>query len=539
MPTNAPAAQASTPANTGTVLPPPSQPAQAAPVVQQAATPAVQQTNTPSEPTDPNAIVRQAVASAIEPFATEMRTALQQANTRIDQGLQPTANPWAAQVNGRTNAPAVVRPGAMGTGSYSYARVMQAAVGQRSWNDFPLEQDMHHRLKKAYAGFLGLNTEGGVLAPLSSQYIMDMDPDLGAEVRQASIAGVTGMDPNEIQQIAAKRMEQRLEQGMNPGRVTQNLSIYDDTFLGIFLSYAESGEFISLLRPMEIFSAAGARQVQFLANGTFPMIEQTGSMTSYWVGKGRTDDTRRAITPSTPRTGGRNLIAKKLACAIDIPSEFARFGAGSTEAFVRADMADSMSQELDSAAYAGEGTNYEPLGITGYSDILTYEALAGVDGDFFRVEDLEFMVATIEEEDVRMSRPTFVTRPMLAARIRTRRADAVEAMDGAGPFVAMALAMGTGIGYPLVRSTTVPGNLTKGSGTNLTEILCFEPSEFLIARMGVMEFAMTDSDGDKFRSDIRTLRAIQFVDCGPRRRNAFCLATSLIQDDAVFTAESV
>ena len=53
----------------------------------------------------------------------------------------------------------------------------------------------------------------------------------------------------------------------------------------------------------------------------------------------------------------------------------------------------------------------------------------------------------------------------------------------------------------------------KSTGTNLTLLLAFVPSEILVGQAGVLDFAMTDSDSTKFTQAIKSVRCITYIDC--------------------------
>ena len=516
------------------IKPPASYPKTAAETVEQkTAEVAATQGEKPAEGTqDLTAIARQAIA--------EQASDLKKQLDGIAAGLSKAGQPVVQSLGG----PAVVRRSALGTGVYSFTRALQCVSGLASWNDCAVEGDMHNRLHTLYHPAMQRAENGscnGVLMPLSSAFIGQFDQDFGQEIHEQSIAGVSGLDIQEVQAIS----KARVEQGFG-GRFSQALSIYDDKYLGAFISFAEAGEMISLLRPLNIFMSAGARQVQFLPNGTYPMLRHTAGMTGFWVGKGRTDNPNRAVTVSNPNTGAWNLTPKKCGCAIHVPGEFAKFGASSVESFIRMDMADTLGQTLDDGLMFGEG-GLEPMGLVYHDDLIDYEALLGDDGDFFRTEDIEYMVAEIQEQDVPAPSPTFVTRPRLAARIQMRRASAIESMDSEGPLVALDMAMNgtrggnrdsTLGGYRLVRSTKMRGTLTKGDGTGLSEVLCGQFTEYVLATLGAIEFSMTDSHGELFLSGVKTIMAVMYADGAARRGNAFALCQSLIQDDTDFVASS-
>jgi hypothetical protein len=115
--------------------------------------------------------------------------------------------------------------------------------------------------------------------------------------------------------------------------------------------------------------------------------------------------------------------------------------------------------------------------------------------------------------------------------LSTKRANSgyAAANDSLGPFVfsAMTQMLGGGKpqkslnGYPVVCSTQIPTNRVKGSGTTLTLVLGGVGAEWVIARAGVAEIVVTNSDASKFASRLSTMRGTVYMDAGPRHEESF------------------
>jgi HK97 family phage major capsid protein len=124
-------------------------------------------------------------------------------------------------------------------------------------------------------------------------------------------------------------------------------------------------------------------------------------------------------------------------------------------------------------------------------------------------------------------------KPMYAA-LMNRRADAVSANDAKGPFLFRAspaagnsLPMELG-GSKVVRSSQVSGSRAKGSATNLSYVLLGAFADWIVARMGVMEFLASGHGDTALQNDQTVLRGIQHIDAGPRYPASFVLCDQLI-----------
>lgn len=405
---------------------------------------------------------------------------------------------------------------------YSFARLFEG-LATRDFSSAKVEIGIHEKLHQAYGG----NTKpGSVLAPLGSEFLAfdDVGRDLAMECRQAVQQGVSGADLGEFRDVAQRQLV-----ALQGRRVNQDLSIYDDTAGGVFLGSIQQGEMIDLLRAREFFSNAGAREFAFPTNGRMQWPKQTAGMTGYWVGEGQT------ITESDITTGLLNMAAKKLAALTDLPNELLRFATFGVEAFIRMEIAKTLALKLDNSLISATGSEVEPKGLINYSGINTVTAsTTGAAGDTLQPEDIENAVATVEEADVPVDQFTFGLRPLMWAKVKNRRADAVSANDGKGPYLfaaegpASLQRPGSLMGYDVIKTTQIPNDRVKGAGTNLTMVLGGNFSEYLIGRAGVIEFMLNPFTQTNYRNDLTSIRGIQHVDGRPRRESAFVMIDDLV-----------
>jgi hypothetical protein len=83
-------------------------------------------------------------------------------------------------------------------------------------------------------------------------------------------------------------------------------------------------------------------------------------------------------------------------------------------------------------------------------------------------------------------------------------------------------------GERVVCSTQVPTDRAKGSATDLTLLLGGVGPEWLIARSGVIDLQMTNSDASKFQQRLSTMRGTLYVDAGPRHEASFGMIDDLL-----------
>ena len=83
-------------------------------------------------------------------------------------------------------------------------------------------------------------------------------------------------------------------------------------------------------------------------------------------------------------------------------------------------------------------------------------------------------------------------------------------------------------GTKVVRSGQVSNTRTKGSGANLTYILLGYFPDWIVARLGVLEFLASGFGDTALVNDQTWLRGIQLVDAGPRHAPSFVLCDQLV-----------
>lgn len=405
---------------------------------------------------------------------------------------------------------------------YSVLKAAAFALGYVGPEQAKEEIHTHHQLRDLYAGYGFLPHHGAqsFLVPLASAHLPVFEPQgqrLQAELRQKMTAQADKFDPDEADWIARRA----------PGFVRKALGTTVDTAGGTLVSLPMLGELIDLQRNLEAFAAAGSQEIALPPNGRVQFPKLTGGSTAYWVGEGS------PITETQPTTGNLDLQAKKLGVLVKMNNELLRFASPSAEGLVRFDMARSAAVKADQAMLEGTGGT-QIKGLITYSGIATHTAsVTGANGDTLQPEDVAKMEAKLPDA---VDAPTaWLMRKTLFAALMNRRADAVSAADGKGGFLFRDnRSVGTNrpnelYGTPVVRSSQVSGTRTKGSGTTLTYTLLGYFPDWIVARLGVMEFLASGHGDTAMANDQTFLRGIQHIDAGPRNPASFVLCDQLLQ----------
>ena len=402
---------------------------------------------------------------------------------------------------------------------YSVLKAAAYALGYVGPEQAKEEIHAHHQLRDLYASY-GFQPHGGAqsfLVPLASAHLPAFEPQgqkLQTELRQKMTANAEKFDPDEANWIGRRLRVKAL------GTVT-------DTAGGTLVPLPMLGELIDLQRNLEAFAAAGAQEIAMPPNGRIQFPRLTGGSTAYWVGEGS------AITESQPATGNLDLQAKKLGVLVKINNELLRFASPSAEGLVRFDMARAAAIKADLAMLEGTGGT-QIKGLITYTGINAHTAsTVAANGNTFQPQDVAGMEAKLPDA---VDAPTaWMMRKSLFAALMNRRADAVSASDGKGGFLfrnaqsQSASPPAELYGTKVVRSAQVSGARTKGSGADLTYIVLGYFPDWLVARLGVMEFLASGHGDTALQNDMTYLRGIQHIDAGPRNPASFVWCDQLLQ----------
>lgn len=404
---------------------------------------------------------------------------------------------------------------------YSVLKAAAFALGYLGPDQCKEELQVHQQLRELYQGY-GFVPHCGhqaFLVPLATAHLPAFEPrgqKLKAELRAKMRADADRYDPEEAAWLLQRT-----------GVRTKALGTTSDLAGGSLVNFPALGELIDLQRNLEVFAAAGAQEIALPPNGRIVFPKQTGGSTAYWVGEAA------SITESQPSTGSLDLQAKKLGVLVKLNNELLRFASPSAEGLVRLDMARQAAIKADLAMLEGTGGT-QIRGLLTYSDINTHTATTtGADGDTFQPEDVALMESKLP--DAVPSPTAWVLRKNMFAALMNRRADAVSAADRAGAFVFGQNRTGSEppipelYGTPVVRSAQVSNTRVKGSGTALTYVLLGYFPDWIVARLGVMEFLASGLGDTALVNDQTVLRGIQHIDAGPRHAASFVLCDQLVQ----------
>lgn len=396
---------------------------------------------------------------------------------------------------------------------YSVLKAAAFALGYAGADQAKEELHVHQQLKELYQthGFVPHCGHQSFLVPLATEHLPAFEPRgqrLRQEIREKMLARQDRFDPDEARWI-----------GRRAGYQTKALGTINDLFGGSLVSLPMLGELIDLQRNLEAFASAGAREIALPPNGRLQFPKLTGGSTAYWVGEGT------AITDADPATGNLDLQAKKLGVFVKMNNELLRFSSPSAEGLVRYDMARVAALRADLAMLEGTGGT-QIKGLLTYSGIINHTASAvGANGNTFEAQDVALMEGKLPDA---VATPTaWLMRKNMYAALMNRRADAVTGGDQKGAFLFHPGRLASDpppaelYGTKVVRTAQVANTRSKGAANNLSYVALGYFPDWIVARMGVMEFLASGMGDSALQNDQTYLRGIQHVDAGPRNAASF------------------
>lgn len=271
-----------------------------------------------------------------------------------------------------------------------------------------------------------------------------------------------------------------------------------------------ASSFIELLRKKMAVKAAGATYLGGLV-GNVAIPRQTGSGTFYWIGAtdnsvitGESHPTVDQVT-MTPKAGGaysdigRTLILQR---SVDV------------ENMVRMDLAAICARGLDLAALSGTGLTVYPKGVAAQTGV---NAVAcGTDGaapTWAKIVEMETMIAADDADVANMAYIVNAkTRGYLKSTPKVATYSAAMMWDTQSKDAPLN-------GYPVIVSNQCRSDLTKASGTGLSELFFGNWADLIIGQWGTLDI-MVDPYTGATAGTVRII-ALQDADVCVRHGESF------------------
>ena len=287
------------------------------------------------------------------------------------------------------------------------------------------------------------------------------------------------------------------------------MSVTDATYAGnLVQTDLLSGSFVDILRNKQVVGAAGA---QFLSGlvGNVKIPRQTGASTAYWVAE-NTDIT----SESYPTVDQISLTPKAHGVYTDIGRQLLLQSSIDAEQFVINDLTTVIALSRDLAALSGTNANGQPLGVAGSTSVGS--VACGTNGaapTFANIVALETAVAAANADVDNMSYiMNAKARGYLKSTPKVATYSADMMWDTRSP--------GTPLnGYNALVTNQCRSNLTKASGTGLSEIFFGNWADLIIATWGTMDIMVNPYVG-QLQGSVR-VSVLEDIDIAVRHGESF------------------
>jgi HK97 family phage major capsid protein len=235
---------------------------------------------------------------------------------------------------------------------------------------------------------------------------------------------------------------------------------------------------IELLRAKLVIKRLCARMLTDM-KGLFAIPRQSGKATIFWPGEGNSASLGNPTLDQVP------FIPKVAIAATNISRLFSAQTSLDAEQFTKEDLAESMAREFDRVAINGLGTgSNQPLGVLQNTTIQTNSAglALGASGGvptWATIVGLESQIAALNADGGKMA---YLTSPTLRGVLK--QTPKIAASPGFPDYLwhnTQEPGVGEMNGYPAYATTTVPNNLTKGSGSGLSALFLADWSQMICA----------------------------------------------------------
>ena len=285
--------------------------------------------------------------------------------------------------------------------------------------------------------------------------------------------------------------------------VTQDSGAY-----GASLVNTENREIIDFLRPKPIVEELGARYMTGL-QGNLKWPVNNGGITAYW--EGEVDETPL----SKNAYGSKDMSPKRLGAAVPISLQNLMQSSIDLEKYTIDEINAVMANAMDIAAINGSGTGYVPQGIMNATGINTIAI--GANGGPLTWAQIVAMETAVFVENANAAKMGYAINPATKGRLKVTKHES-------GDLGYLMTGENTINGYNVGVSNLIPGNLSKGTGTNLSAAIFGDFSQLMIGQWGWLD--LTVDNISKKKSGYIEIVVNMFVDIMVRQPKAF----SVIKD---------
>jgi HK97 family phage major capsid protein len=318
--------------------------------------------------------------------------------------------------------------------------------------------------------------------------------------------------PQDMARSAARMLLSRVQRNAGAyGDMMRDLVVGTPTAGGnLVATELLAGSFIELLRNAMVLDRLGVTMLRDL-NGNIAIPAQTGGATGYWVGE------NTAITSESQQTIGQvTLTPKTVGAYTDFSRRLLLQSSMDVEMFVRADLAATLGQMIQSAAINGAGGS-EPTGLLNTVGIGSVAGgTNGLAPTYDHMVDLETAVSVANAD---VGNLAYLTNAKVRGRLRKTQEFA---STNGKPVWTSGRERGVGevLGYDAFVTNSVPSNLTKGTSNGVCSAIAYGNwSDMILGMWGGLDIMLDPYTGAT--AGTKRVVALQDLDVALRRVASF------------------
>lgn len=264
-----------------------------------------------------------------------------------------------------------------------------------------------------------------------------------------------------------------------------------------------SGSFIDALRNAMVIDRMGARMLTGLV-GNIAIPKQTGAATAYWIAE------NGAPTESQMTIGQVTMSPKTVGAYTDISRRLLLQSSMDVEGMVQTDLATVLGLAIQAAAINGSGTSNQPSGILAQ---VTASVIGGTNGAAPSWANIIGLETDVSVANADIGTLGYLTNAKVRGKLK-----GTSKVSGQNGFIYEGGDTPLN-GYQAGITNSVPSNLTKGTGTNLSPIIFGNFADLVIGMWGSLDL-MVDPYTNSTSGTVRVV-ALQDVDIALRNVESF------------------
>ncbi|MFZ6734737.1 phage major capsid protein [Undibacterium sp. Ji42W] len=280
-----------------------------------------------------------------------------------------------------------------------------------------------------------------------------------------------------------------------------------------------TGSFIELLRNKARLLGLGAQILSGLT-GNIDIPRQKAAGQVYWIGEGGT------LGQAGAQFDKISLSPKHIGAISVITRNMLQQSTPDVEMLARADLLATIALGIDSAGLCGTGTAGQPLGIANQAGIGA--VLGGVNGGAITIDNLIDMETIVASNNADVDSMAYLTNAKIVGTLKKLKSTTGQYLWTNSPMGQRSLTPGEINGYSVARSNQARSNLTKGTGTNLSEVYFGDWSQVIMGEWGVIEILPNPFAPGIYEQGGVELRVLQTVDIGVRHAQSFAIMSDAI-----------